>query len=56
MAVNSSSTFTRLTTSTGAAGPHGVEWHWMKKDIGTDILNTDYTDIPTDFMQVFFAL
>lgn len=27
-----------------------------EKDIGTDILNTDDSDIPTDFMEVFCLL
>lgn len=55
MAANSSSTFTRLTTSTGAAGDQLIPdttWGQMaldEKDIGTDILHTDYSDIPLPF-------
>lgn len=62
MAANSSSTFTRLTTSTGAAGDQLIadttqgQMALDGKDVGTDILHTDDSDIPTDFMQVFVAL
>lgn len=62
MAANSSSTFTRLTTSTGTAGDQLIadttrgQMALDGKDIGTDILHTDDSDFPTDFMQVFVAL
>lgn len=60
MVANSSSTFTRLTSSIGAAGDQLIAdttWGQMALDgRDRDILHTDDSDFPTDFMQVFVAL